>query len=339
MPVADTGVLSTQISELQREAVPERADDTGVRRDVQRLLLPSAAILILACVVAVGLMLFNRDLLNRAFPPPAPPAKITPAIAPSWEPEWCWVPAGHYPPVDPDPLEQGFFISRYEVTNTLWSEFLDGAEEHLRTLELWADANPGPDAAWGEDDSGRPVLPEDQRSHPVRNISAEVAAEFCAWLTRRLKDPAWEIRLPTNVEWEVAARGAEGRLYPWGDEFAPPAAPKTGRNRPPSAIYRPTPLPVDQVFDDVSPANVSAMGTNVCEWTIWWAQSVSTLRESLAEGGFAGQRAFKRGASFAHSTSLARRDALASDRRPADAKLRSNNTGVRLVKVSVRAPE
>jgi predicted Ser/Thr protein kinase len=52
---------------------------------------------------------------------------------------------------------------------------------------------------------------------PVRGISWNEAQEYCA--RRSLADPAADYRLPTEEEWEKAARGADGRAFPWGDFF------------------------------------------------------------------------------------------------------------------------
>jgi formylglycine-generating enzyme required for sulfatase activity len=52
-------------------------------------------------------------------------------------------------------------------------------------------------------------------NHPVNEISWVDAVSFCAWLSEETGQP---FRLPTEAEWEKAARGTDGRLYPWGDE-------------------------------------------------------------------------------------------------------------------------
>ena len=66
--------------------------------------------------------------------------------------------------------------------------------------------------AWVE---GRP--PAGRESHPVVLVSHDDARAYAKWLTR-VSGHKW--RLPTESEWEKAARGVDGRAYPWGDEYA-----------------------------------------------------------------------------------------------------------------------
>lgn len=91
-----------------------------------------------------------------------------------------------------------FYIMRYPVTNAQYRRFIE-ATGH-RTPLFW----PG----------GR--MPAELAEHPVVGVSFHDAAAFCRWARAATGLP---IRLPTEVEWEKAARGPDGRRYPWGDRW------------------------------------------------------------------------------------------------------------------------
>jgi formylglycine-generating enzyme required for sulfatase activity len=60
------------------------------------------------------------------------------------------------------------------------------------------------------------TYPERLGRHPVADVSWHDARAYCEWLSQKTGRP---YRLPTEAEWEKAARGTDGRVYPWGDEF------------------------------------------------------------------------------------------------------------------------
>ena len=115
----------------------------------------------------------------------------------------------------------GFRIARTPVTNAQYAAFI--AETGHRVPDVDAETWKGyglihPYArtrrhAW----TGGPP-PEGREAHPVVLVSHEDARAYTAWLSART-GRVW--RLPTEPEWEKAARGADGRRFPWGDEFAP----------------------------------------------------------------------------------------------------------------------
>ncbi len=63
-----------------------------------------------------------------------------------------------------------------------------------------------------------PAPPAGRADHPVVMVSYDDAAAYAGWLSRKT-GRAW--RLPTEAEWEKAARGLDGRAFPWGDRFDP----------------------------------------------------------------------------------------------------------------------
>ncbi len=99
----------------------------------------------------------------------------------------------------------------------------------------------------------------DGERRPVRGVSAQDADAYCAWLA---EVTGRAIRLPTADEWERAARGADGRAYPWGDRF------DGGRC---ASLYTGAPggpPPAVGLFaDDVSPYGVEDLAGGVWEWT------------------------------------------------------------------------
>jgi formylglycine-generating enzyme required for sulfatase activity len=105
---------------------------------------------------------------------------------------------------------------------------------------------------------------ESKRDHPVRYISWIDAMAYCQWLNERLQHELPEgfvLRLPTEAEWEKAARGVKGREYPWGNEFD-----KDRCNSAESNFQDTTPVGFYSPRGD-SPYGCADMAGNVWEWT------------------------------------------------------------------------
>ena len=96
-------------------------------------------------------------------------------------------------------------------------------------------------------------------SWPAMGVSWQDAAAYCAWYSRRVSAT---VRLPTRDEWEKAARGVDGRLYPWGDHFDP-----TFCKMETSREGRPLPEPVGRYPIDESPYGVRDLAGTIMEWT------------------------------------------------------------------------
>lgn len=128
-----------------------------------------------------------------------------------------------------------FYIDKYEVTIAQYKEFINATG---RTApEYWARARDIDKFA----------------NYPVTAVSWYEAKDYCEWRGKRL---------PTEAEWEKAARGTDGRRFPWGNEFNIDNCNCLAKNE--------TPLEVGSIEGDKSPYGVYDMAGNVLEWTADW---------------------------------------------------------------------
>ncbi len=103
--------------------------------------------------------------------------------------------------------------------------------------------------------------------HPVTGISQSQALDYAAWLAT-LTGEQW--RLPSSDEWEAAARGTDGRIYPWGDMFDS-ARCNTKESAPRRTTY------VGTYTSGFSPCHALDMAGNVWEWTTKRDDSMTTV--------------------------------------------------------------
>ncbi|MFS8065497.1 MAG: SUMF1/EgtB/PvdO family nonheme iron enzyme [Byssovorax sp.] len=118
-----------------------------------------------------------------------------------------------------------------------------------------------------------PFLSRDAARHPVTSVSWYGAAAYAAWLAETSGRP-W--RLPGEEEREKAARGADGRFFPWGDE---PEA--TWANMVSSRPGPAKPAPVDAFPTDESPHGIRGLAGNVRDWCaeVWTPEGPSPVGE------------------------------------------------------------
>ena len=129
-----------------------------------------------------------------------------------------------------------FYIDRFEVTNGAYRKFAK-ATGHA------------PPAIWEDYKQFQYPAPSDD--HPVVDVNFHDAEAYCRWAGKRL---------PTEEEWERAARGEDGRLWPWGNEVNVKRlnTEDSGRN---------WTTPVGSFPDGASPYGVQDMAGNAMEWT------------------------------------------------------------------------
>jgi formylglycine-generating enzyme required for sulfatase activity/cellulose biosynthesis protein BcsQ len=142
-----------------------------------------------------------------------------------------------------------FSISQYLVTNAQFMAFElggDYSEEIYWSSEGWK---------WIRKHHISRIY--DNASLPVVNVSWYEAMAFCAWLSKK---SSMKVILPSEVEWEVSARGTDSRIYPWGNEFNPDYA-----NLADSGIQ--TTSTVGCFSNGKSPFGVEDLVGNVWEWT------------------------------------------------------------------------
>ena len=143
-------------------------------------------------------------------------------------------------------------IDRYEVSNIQYSQFIK--KTHRMPPVYWKES----------------IFPTEIANHPVAGVSWFDANDFCHSDGKRL---------PTEAEWEKAARGESEINYPWGNQSASPALANFGKQ------LRNSNLPIEMILDKFypplvnvnefpegkSPYGVYQMGGNVMEWVAdWW---------------------------------------------------------------------
>jgi formylglycine-generating enzyme required for sulfatase activity len=136
---------------------------------------------------------------------------------------------------------KSFWIDTYPVTNAQFKKFLDSSRYHpqddLNFLRDWKDGSFP--AAWDD--------------KPVTWVSLEDARAYAAWTGKRL---------PHEWEWQYAAQGSDGRMYPWGNDWNASAVPVPDKSRTMRG-----PDAVDAHPQGKSPFGVMDLVGNVWQWT------------------------------------------------------------------------
>lgn len=163
-----------------------------------------------------------------------------PQIHPFGELEFVKIPAGKFF-MGADKIERDiayhYWMGRFPVTNQQYSTFRTAMMRHHS-------------------------YPKGRNLHPVGNISRISADEYIKWLNEHVVDlpSGYTFQLPSESEWEKAARGTDGRIYPWGNELI------RACNTRDKNIGETTPVGTYSPQSD-SPFGAGDMAGNVWEWT------------------------------------------------------------------------
>ena len=165
--------------------------------------------------------------------------------------EFVRVPAGEFTmgsdkDADEKPIHKvnlsEYLIGKYPVTNRQYQVFV--LAEKYKAPNHWTDGK----------------IPQNKEEHPVVYVSWEDATAYCKWAS---KVSGVSVRLPSEAEWEKAARGTDGRTYPWGEGID-----KSRANYYESKIGETT--KVGSYESGKSPYGVYDMAGNVWEWVNDW---------------------------------------------------------------------
>lgn len=193
---------------------------------------------------------------------------------PTWFPEFIKIPAGPFimgsngndPWANSDEMPQhrlelpDYWISKTPITNAQFRPFVES--DGYTNRNYWTEEG------WDWCQKRPFVQPEywdnpeyNGADHPVIGISWFEAVAYCRWLSAQI---GITFRLPTEAEWEKAARGPDGRIWPWGDSWDPTACNYGNHRTTRVGYYR----------IGASPYGVLDMAGNVWEWcaTKWQKQ-------------------------------------------------------------------
>lgn len=169
--------------------------------------------------------------------------------------EMVWIPGGRFvvTDYDKDVRCEGYFLARHPVTNAQFHQFLKATDYKPPA------GHPQPETFLSHWNNGK--IPAKKKQHPVTFVSLIDALSYCEWAG---------VGLPTEWLWEKAARGDDGRTYPWGNKppFGTDYSQKPPKNYVLAHINRDDTSPVGQLSQVRSPYGCEDLIGNVSEWCL-----------------------------------------------------------------------
>lgn len=154
-----------------------------------------------------------------------------------------------------------FYIAKFEVTNGDWKKFQN--DPAYDDKSLWPNGRVVPkdqSPYWNMANNHGGGTP-DSDDYPVLGVNWDAATAYCNWLSRKTGK---KYRLPTEAEWEKAARGTDQRRFPWGNDIDYDHANYAGKQK------FDTGMKVGSFPKGVSPYGAMDMAGNVAEWCQDW---------------------------------------------------------------------
>ncbi|MCX5722632.1 MAG: SUMF1/EgtB/PvdO family nonheme iron enzyme [Nitrospirae bacterium] len=165
-----------------------------------------------------------------------------------------------------------FYMDKFEVTNGRFAKFVEAIQS---------------EPPWGFADKETPVVRSDR---PVRWVNWMEAFGYCLWAGKRL---------PTEAEWEKAARGTDGRVYPWGNDQPTAAHAVFGLKEGADMV-----APIGNRDKGKSPYGVHDLAGNLYEWvTDWYDEQFYTKNPAInPRGPVEGTAKVQRGGSYINNS-------------------------------------
>ncbi len=256
-PPASTGFGSTPAPQAEAPRAPAQAPAAGPEAPPRRNLLPLIVGLAVVLAIALGITVYFAFGRKAPLPPPQPtgPEPLAEMVHTTTG-DMLLIPAGEFlfgaANDIPLPIErpQGFESPNPRQALTLGGFYLDVTEVSNAAYKQFCDAT---HRAYPAPPPSDPTYFTAKLNYPVVNVTHDDAQAFAAWAGKRL---------PTEQEWEKAARGEDGRIYPWGNTLPDRQANVAGGADGFDGV-----APAESSPQGASPYGVMNMSGNVWEWT------------------------------------------------------------------------